>query len=202
MVMRISAKIRIFLIILFCLIAGFAGAFFLLLRKETDLDFGSVADSFYRAFLYLFGISVDSFVANVSANMAIVIFIFFILTMNILMLNLLIALMGNTFAEVRDEGEALLRKQRAEIILEERFYYSDAPFTMKKYKNKNKFTAVFCENIDDGNSSIPNHVFVLKYNSELAVAQPDYKKMLEDITGKKSDNYNPATKTVCSICSP
>jgi uncharacterized membrane protein len=193
MVMRISAKIRIFLIILFCLIAGFAGAFFLLLNKDTDLNFGSVADSFYRAFLYLFGISVDTFVTNTAAaNMAIVIFIFFILTMNILMLNLLIALMGNTFAEVRDEGEALLKKQRAEIILEERFHYSDSPFT-KKQHNKNKFSVVFCENSEKGrNTSVPKHVFVLKYNSELADTRPDYKKLLEEIvpSGKKSVKLN------------
>jgi hypothetical protein len=47
------------------------------------------------------------------------------MAMIILMLNLLIALMGDVFSSVRAKGFAVWRKEQASIIIEEPFFFAD-----------------------------------------------------------------------------
>lgn len=157
MILQIASEIRTFLFVLFCVLAGYAQAFWLLSNNEETLVFGTVSNAFLNAFLYMLGqgISAD-FSGTASPYVAQVFLVFFLITMMILMLNLLIALMGDVFSKVRSEGTALWRKEQAAIILEESFLYMDG-------------------------RNIPKHLLVLKYTSEVKNAEINFQEELENL---------------------
>lgn len=120
MIVTIAYSIRSFMFVLFLVLAGFAQAFWLLSTVDASLPFGQVTSAFYNAFLFMLGQDVEvTFDESVSSRFATFVLSMFLITMGILMLNLLIALMGDTFADVRSQGVAFFRNEQAQIILEE-----------------------------------------------------------------------------------
>jgi hypothetical protein len=156
MVLEIAKKITTFLFVLFCLLAGFAQAFWLLSSNDMSYQFGTVSQSFLTTFLFMLGQNVDADFSGASSPfVGTILLVVFLILMMILMLNLLIALMGDIFTSVRSKGDALWRKEQAAIILEQKFLY-------------------------DGDTSIPKHLLVLKYSSEVTSVSLDYPKLLKD----------------------
>lgn len=126
MILRIAYDIRFFLFVLFCVLCGFAQGFWLLSNVDEDLAFGTVRGSLLTTFMYMLGQEVTSdFEGTVSPGFATFILVCFLIFMMILMLNLLIALMGDTFSEVRSKGQALWREEQTAIISEQSFLMTD-----------------------------------------------------------------------------
>jgi WD40 repeat protein len=170
MILQIAVEIRTFLFVLFCVLAGFTQAFWILSNNDEENLFGTVSQSFMNTFLYMLGQNVVAdFSGTASPFVANVFLVIFLITMMILMLNLLIALMGDVFSKVRSVGNALWRKEQASIILEEAFLFEE-------------------------DKTIPLHLFVLKYSSEVANKPPDYEgyvKKLVESSDRKITKFVP-----------
>ncbi len=123
MIIQIAFSIRFFLIALFCVLAGFTQGFWLLSNMDEYSEFGTIRSSLWSSFMTMLGAMLPEFEANHNASPAFARFllVIFMMVMIILMLNILIALMGDTFSRVRDSGLALWRKEQAAICIEEMF---------------------------------------------------------------------------------
>ena len=79
MILQITYDIRFFILVLFCVLAGFAQAFWLLSNVNEDLMFGTVSKSLQTSFLYMLGQDVsadfDGTVAPAFATFLLVIFL-------------------------------------------------------------------------------------------------------------------------------
>eukprot|EP01039_Chlorochromonas_danica_P007425 gene7427-8212_t len=122
MIIRIAYEIRFLLVVLLLVLCGFAQGFWLISNVDPSLPFGTVKLALINCFMYMLGnISDFMFEGSVAPSFGSFLVVIFLVIMMILMLNLLIALMGDTFSAVRAEGAALWRKEQASIIYEECF---------------------------------------------------------------------------------
>eukprot|EP00873_Tetraselmis_striata_P004274 jgi/Tetstr1/424538/TSEL_015066.t1 len=105
---------------------AFAQALYLLAHDETveehtgmvDCNFCSVGDSLLTLFRFTLGdINYDYFTHESASRMMNFVFITWGIVSNILMLNLLIALMNSTYASVDQEAEQIWRRRWARIVL-------------------------------------------------------------------------------------
>jgi hypothetical protein len=106
MIVQIAYSIRYFLIALFCVLAGFAQGFWLFSNMDSTSDFGTMKKSLWAAFMTMLGAMLPQFEDNHNASpeFASFLLVIFMMVMIILMLNILIALMGDTFSRVRGSG--------------------------------------------------------------------------------------------------
>jgi hypothetical protein len=135
MILQIMKDIQYFVFILGVVLTGFSMAFWLIsytgeagLPKSASgdlLPFGSIEMAFLNTYLYMLGqnISVD-FGDTASPQLGIVLLVMFMFFMMILMLNLLIALMGNSYSKVQEKGLAEWRLGQASMILEQAYMMS------------------------------------------------------------------------------
>jgi hypothetical protein len=144
MILRIARNIKFYLLVLLCVLSGFTQAFWLLSNYDATLPFGTIKSAFLTSFFYMLGQNIDkNFVGLVSPDLATVLLVLFMMVMIILMLNLLIALMGDAFSKVRELGLAVWRREQAAIIIEESFL------------------------LQVHNSYIPEYLHILKYTSDV-----------------------------------
>ena len=131
MIIGIMVKVRVFLVILVTMIIGFAAAFYILYRgaKSWDDTGGKEFDkemSFPLSLLFSYVVMLSGFATTdveldirKSAIAGLVfVFLFFTIFINIIMLNLLIALMGNVYEEIQGNATAEYLYAKAEIVLE------------------------------------------------------------------------------------
>ncbi len=152
-ILRIAHDRRFYLLVIFCVLAGFAQGFWMLSNVDENDDFGTVRTSLYHAFLTMLGSMTPEFKHSISKNFSVFLLCIFMMTMIIVMLNILIALMGDTFQSVRSKGLALWRREQARIVFDEIFFM-----------NKNVH--------------FKTHVQVLKYTSDIALTVPENKLQL------------------------
>lgn len=126
MIVRIAYDIRYFLIVLLVVLLGYSQGFWMLSSSKTNdsgpLPFSTVESSLLNGFLFMLGQNIDTssnFTNSASESFAIFLLIIFMLTMMILMLNLLIALMGDSFSTIRSLGLALWRREQTAVLTEE-----------------------------------------------------------------------------------
>jgi len=105
------------------LLIGFSEAFFLLFRMENSESFGSLPQSFISTFMMSFGDfhaeELKDLVEKSTARgiVTYIAFIAFVILGTILMLNLLIAMMGNTFSTVLEKAELEWRCHWAKMMV-------------------------------------------------------------------------------------
>ena len=108
MILGIIEGIRLFLVILFVCVVGFALAFYVLYDAGSGTNFAGTDlkpygmenpfSSLFAGFLLLLGdFDVTEFEASSSYYVTLVLFVVFMIFINIVMLNLLIAIMGDIF---------------------------------------------------------------------------------------------------------
>jgi WD40 repeat protein len=125
MIVQIAYTIRFFLLVLLCVMIGFALGFWILANTNEELAFGTLTASLLTTFLYSIKQEIHrDFTGSVSSSMMTFLMVMFLMMMTILMMNLLIALMADTFAKVHSKGLAIWRKEQASIIVEESFLFS------------------------------------------------------------------------------
>ena len=150
MILQIAYEIRFFLLVLFCVLLGFTQALWLLSNKQSDLPWGTMKEGFLTSFLFMLGAGdVDPLMTGtVAPALGTLLLVLFMMIMIILMLNLLIALMGDTFANVRAQGLAVWRKEQASIIVEESFFFHKKMSRIKPYLHVLRYTSEV-GNVDD-----------------------------------------------------
>eukprot|EP01038_Epipyxis_sp_PR26KG_P005462 gene5462-7563_t len=124
-ILQISNDIKFIVLVLAIVLAGFAQAFWLLTAPNSNPEalFGTITQSFLNCFLYMLGqnISVDFTDYTVSPQFSTLLLVVFVVFMMILMLNMLIAQMGDSYSKVRSLGLAQWRMEQAQIMLDQRF---------------------------------------------------------------------------------
>jgi hypothetical protein len=149
MIITIGERIRVYLFVLGCVLIGFVFAFWLLANDNPSQPFGSLDDAFISSFLFMLGqnVSTEGFSGFASEKLATFILVVFCILMMILMLNLLIAMMGDAYDTVREKGAAAWRKEQATTIIELDYLYDNIKF--------------------------PKILHVLKYSSDVAISNVD-----------------------------
>ncbi|GMH75040.1 hypothetical protein TrLO_g8798 [Triparma laevis f. longispina] len=139
MIIRIIQNIRYFLVVLTICITGFSFAFYTLYKaSETEKEIGGSVEvddggqnqvpvygldspfkSLFPPFFMMLG-SFDpfEFEASLSPATTLILFVCFMIIINIVMMNLLIAIMGDTFDQIQENAMAEYLFCRASIILE------------------------------------------------------------------------------------
>ena len=127
MILRIMQDIQFFVFILAIVLTGFSMAFWLISYPDTSLAFGTIEMSFYNTYLYMLGQNIEADFANDTASprLGIFLLVMFMFFMMILMLNLLIALMGNSYSKVQEKGLAEWRLGQASMILEQSYMMTE-----------------------------------------------------------------------------
>ncbi|GMH64615.1 hypothetical protein TrST_g10092 [Triparma strigata] len=135
MILGIMKGILVFLIILIVCVIGFAFSFYILYRQGkgeynsagaggedvVDEPFGMTSPwmSLFSGFLLLLGdFNAEEFNASLSYNLTMALFVVFMFFINIVMLNLLIAIMGDIFDRIQENAKAEFMFARAGIVLE------------------------------------------------------------------------------------
>lgn len=119
MIMQIAADMRVFILIVFFVLAGFAQSFWLLSYHQENGKFFSIRYTHYYSIMYMLGQEIDpvEFDESRIPLFSFFLLVIFLVTMMVLMLNLLIALMQDTYERVRQKGRAQWRMEQAEVML-------------------------------------------------------------------------------------
>ncbi|GMH79949.1 hypothetical protein TrST_g10365 [Triparma strigata] len=123
MIIDIIQGIKTFLVILVICMVGFAASFFVLFEEQSDTDGDSTHKSPPRAILQsyttmLAGFTEDDIQGSASTGTTAILFIAFTIFINIIMLNLLIAIMGDIFDKIQENAKAEFIFARANIVPE------------------------------------------------------------------------------------
>ncbi len=121
MVVKIMSDIKYFLFVLACVLTGFAQGFWLMINRNSENGaFATIKMSFFTPFLYMFGeLNVDDLNGAENKAFAMFFLVAFMMTMILLMLNLLIALMGDSFGKAKDNIQRIYRKELAAFMIEQ-----------------------------------------------------------------------------------
>ena len=122
MVIEIAYDMKYFLLILLLTVTGFGNAYFILASSNLTDGVYFTGDTFWRAFIYAYNQSLGSFDTSAYAgtDKHLLFTIWWLNTMIVLiiMLNLLIAIMGDTFDRVQETSENNMLKELASIMVE------------------------------------------------------------------------------------
>ena len=126
MILQIISDIKYFVFILGVVLTGFSMAFWLISYPNYNLQFGTIQMAFLNTYLYMLGQNIDvDFEDTASPELGVVLLVMFMFFMMILMLNLLIALMGNSYSKVQEKGLAEWRLGQASMILEQAYLMTE-----------------------------------------------------------------------------
>jgi hypothetical protein len=177
MIIQIAQDIRFFLLVLLLVLLGFSQAFWLLSSEDPSTQFGTVPSALLTSFIFMLNNFNSDFEGTASPEIATILLVLYQLFMAILMLNLLIALMGVSFARVNENGLGQWRLELASTLLEQRH--------LLRYQH-NKDESQSYRALWDEVNGVNNCVFVMKYTSELR---------FEDVI----ENHEQENRTVDSI---
>lgn len=156
MIIKIAFDIRYFLMVLLCVLVGFAQAFWLLSYPNVNLPFGTITNALLNSYLYMLGNAESDFEGTASPSLSTLLLVLFLFFMAILMLNLLIALMGQSFASVSDKGLAQWRLEQASIILDQMFTVTSDKLILEPYVYVLRYNADLDKSIE--NISLEEHM--------------------------------------------
>jgi len=127
MIIEIMWDMKVFVGVLMIATAAFGNAFYILDRNSTEEE-NIIGKNFIDALIYSYKMGLGDFdTDNFGTRDEEVLWIFFILNsiiVLIVLLNLLIAIMGDTFDKVQETQVSSIFKERASMILENEFIFS------------------------------------------------------------------------------
>lgn len=115
MIFRIAYDIRYVALVLAIVILGFAQSFWILSFQDPTLQFGVFKLALLNLFDFMLGNFNSDFSGTAAPNLAVILYVFFMFIVTILILNLIIALMGESFAKVNANGIAQWRLEQVVI---------------------------------------------------------------------------------------
>lgn len=124
MVMVIVSDIKYFIFVLLCVLIGFAQGFWLLLSdSDAHSQFSDIRQSYFTTFMFMFGqIETSDLHNGKSSSFAKLYLVVFMMTMMILLFNLLIALMGDSFSRTKEKIEAHYWKELANFMVDQSMF--------------------------------------------------------------------------------
>jgi hypothetical protein len=131
--------------------------------RGEGLPFGTASQAMLSSFDYMLGNFNLQFEGSVAPTLSLCLVIVFVIFMIVLMFNLLIALMGNTFAYVSSKGLAQWRREQASIMVDEQF-------------------------MRDANLTVPPCLFVLMYTTDFEAYDETRRK--QDAAGTERTALN------------
>jgi hypothetical protein len=126
---------KYFLAILLVILAGFATAFTWLVPSSEE-GYASLPDVFYTLYNVMIGGGADDvyFAGSRSPKVSIALYFSFMLIVAIVLLNLLIAIMGDSFDRVQENAEDVFQRERAGQLVE-----MELNMTNEELKNEEYF---------------------------------------------------------------
>lgn len=117
-VIKIVQDIGSFLILLTLIVLGFANAFNIMFSGSELKEYESFINTFMTTFGMMMGdFDLDVFADSADRHLMNVLFIGYVLLVNIVLLNMLIAIMGDTYARVSADAESEFQAARAQLIV-------------------------------------------------------------------------------------
>lgn len=121
MIFEIIKNIMYFLLIVIMLLIGFGTAFFTLFKDDSDNDVHEAFCNYPVTLISTFAMMLGEFDQNwfinsESRNLAIVLFTIYMLIMLVIFFNLIIAIMGDSYDNIKGKEEISFYIARAEII--------------------------------------------------------------------------------------
>ena len=130
MIMKISDDMKYLIFVVLLVLVGFSQAFWLVSREDSELPFGKLDNSLLNSFSFMLGgYDPEGFAGAKLESFALFLSTIYMLIVSILLLNLLIALMGDSYGAVKEKGLAQWRLEQAEIITEMQGSMSEADRT-------------------------------------------------------------------------
>eukprot|EP01038_Epipyxis_sp_PR26KG_P011281 gene11281-15133_t len=139
LIFAITKDIKYFIVILSVALCGFAQAFWILSFPNQSLPFGTVGSSLYNSFLSMLGQIQSDFDGTASPPLATLFMVLFLMIIVIIMLNLLISLMGDTFSRLIIQRYVTFRYDQACTIIEEKFVINDYDLQIPTYVHISKY---------------------------------------------------------------
>jgi hypothetical protein len=149
---------------------GFGQAFWVISNVNPQAEFGTVGNAVLNAYLVMLGQLTPDSTLTVAPKFATFLTCMMLMILIIVMLNALIALMGDTFANVRGLGLALWRREQATIIFEQAFSRSDE----RLY--------------------VPPHIHVLHYTSDVTLVESSEDSALAALVSASKSIVTPFTE--------
>jgi hypothetical protein len=119
MILRISKDVRYLMFVVLIVCVGFSQAFWIVSRSDKSLPFSTYEGSVLYSFTFLLGNFDPSLFEGVPLyRFAIAMSSIYMIIVSILLLNLLIALMGDSYGSVKEKGLAQWKLEQAQIITE------------------------------------------------------------------------------------
>ena len=117
---------KFLIVVVVIVLCGFSQAFWIVSQDDSSLPFGSIGGSLLNSFVFMLGgFDPTAFNGLSLAPFAIAMSCLYMLIVSILLLNLLIALMGDSYGSVREKGLAQWKLEQAQIITEMKSSMSD-----------------------------------------------------------------------------
>lgn len=166
-ILQIIYDIRFFLLVLVAVLIGFAQAFWVMSNETPYATYGTPWKALLNAYMNMLGQNIIEFKDGNSTAEPIsstLLLVTFMAVMMIVLMNVLVALMGETFNEVRSKGHAQWRLEQAGIILEQRFLLTEPQIQIPAYVHVLQYTSDLSPH-NDGNdmkSRIREQVKLLK----------------------------------------
>lgn len=168
MILRIAEDMTSLMFVVFLVLLGFSQAFWLLASENRDLDgdpstnpFSTIPNSLLNSFTFMLG-GYDPFAFSNAPLESFALFLscIYMLIVSILLLNLLIALMGDSYGDVREKGLAQWRLEQCQLIIE-------SAATMSQNDRK-RTDHIYFRKIDD---DIYDDPFAQQFNVESTLKQ-------------------------------
>lgn len=187
MILKIAVDIIPFLIVLLLVILGFSQAFWLLSDVE-GLSFSTIDGSLITSFTFMLG-GYDNKVFEGTSLYSFSVFLscIYMLIVSILLLNLLIALMGDSYQSVRENGLAQWRLEQAQLIIEQRCLpdAGNEPNWIYVLKNKDNHND---NNNNDKKNEIDSIIEHQRQNNENLIRS--VKELLSDEMNKLREEFS------------
>jgi len=119
MIMKIANDMKVLITIVMIVLVGFSQAFWVISSVDRDLPFGTIENSLLNSYVFMLGgFDPSAFEGSPLNRFAIALSCLYMLIVWILLLNLLIALMGDSYGAVREKGLAQWKLEQAQIVTE------------------------------------------------------------------------------------
>jgi WD40 repeat protein len=149
MILRIAEDMKPLMMVVFLVLLGFSQAFWLLSSERLDHDgdpstnpFSTIPSSLLNSFSFMLGgydpLAFDSVPLE---SFALLLSCLYMLIVSILLLNLLIAMMGDSYGDVREKGLAQWRLEQCQLIIENAATMSEA--------DRTRSDEIFFRKVDD-----------------------------------------------------
>ena len=148
MIIETTKDMKNFALVVFISIVAFANAFYIIGRNSDEEDGNLAGELFTDAFIFSYRMGLGDFITDGfttrDQDLLWVIFLINTIIILVVLLNLLLAIMGDTFDRVKDSARWIMYQELAQLIQENNFLV-----TTKSMFSRSKYITVLQSRIED-----------------------------------------------------